>query len=126
MKRIVTILILLTVVMSLAFWGIHSIGESRAEMLTSLEQITARLKEQNYSAAAEQTKAMAVDWEKKNNLFGVYVKHELPDQIGREISQLSALIQIEKADEATALIAEIQYDLDRLYQNELPHLKNIL
>lgn len=125
MKRIVTIGVILAAVIGFSLWGVYKIHVSVEEISAGLESVSQQIEKGEYENAVKVTRVLEEKWKDSGRIFGAYLKHELTDQVGKNLTRLSVCLEEEERLESLATISEIGYDLRRIYENELPLMKNI-
>lgn len=125
MKRVVTIGVILAALIGFALWGIYSISGVTQKTGDSLQLVEEEIERGDYKQAAALTLTIREDWKDAENVFGIYLKHEPADQVGKSLARLSVCLAEEDRLETLMTISEVRYDLRRIYENELPLFKNI-
>ncbi len=131
MKRLVTIIIILIFILIMACCGIFFVKQKSEYFSGELEEISQQIETQfqdGLSPDEETVKrflGLSQQWEKDMNIFDLYIKHELIDQIERNLLSAGEYYRIGEYNEAIPVIRQIQRDLETLYQNELPLARNI-
>lgn len=130
MKRLVTILILLSVILGVSIGGVYYIKITTEEISEKLTEISQQISSQGEDVEADslsaQVNRLCEKWEKSEKILGTYLKHDDTGEIAKNLEKLRSYCQVEYFKEAIPLIEELKYSLHHLYEEELPTPKNIL
>lgn len=130
MKRLVTILSLLVVILGVAVGGIFYIKVTTERFSAELDQISGQIllvgDEISSATLTKEVDSLCKEWEKTEKLLGMYLKHEDMGEISKNLQKLRGYCQVAYLKEAVPLVVELQFSLHHLYEEELPTLKNIL
>lgn len=125
-KRIITILSILFVILICAFWGIHHIKQTNQLLNQQLDAILFDIQQENDQQALTKTKQLKTHWEQQSNYFGMYLQHHLLDQVTSQIALLETSIQEKEYLQAQFTITQIRITLEQIYDDEQLKLRNIL
>ncbi|MBC8610155.1 Uncharacterised protein [uncultured Ruminococcus sp.] len=125
MKRVLTITGILLIILICSVLGIQHISKTNLQMNQYLENTISYLSSENYTQALEEIESAKKLWEKSGSFINTYVNHETVDVIEENLVRLSANIHNRQATPSLVLIEAIQFELNHIYECELPTLKNI-
>lgn len=131
MKRLVTIIIILTLILVLSICGILFVKHKSEYFSAQLTEISDQIQQESAAdlppdeKIIQQFSDLSQEWEKDMNIFDLYIKHELIDQIERNLLSAGEYYRMGEYNEAIPMIKQICRDLYTLYQNELPLARNI-
>ncbi len=131
MKRLITIILILILILILSCCAILFVKHRSEYYSSQLEELSQQIETQFEAglspdeALVRQFSDLSRQWEADMNIFDLFIKHELIDQIERNLLSAGEYYRIGEYNEAIPVIAQIQRDLYTLYQNELPLARNL-
>ncbi len=131
MKRLITIILILILILILSCCAILFVKHRSEYYSSQLEELSQQIETQFEAGLSpdedlvRQFSDLSRQWEEDMNIFDLFIKHELIDQIERNLLSAGEYYRIGEYNEAIPVIAQIQRDLYTLYQNELPLARNL-
>jgi hypothetical protein len=125
MKRLITISCILILILASSFLGLHKIKQTNTDMNVLLEQIISDIDQNNYEDALQTAQTAQTLWEKSENIINTYVNHEMLDGISESMVELITHLKLKNNMQIYLIIDTIQFQLNRIYDCELPLPKNI-
>lgn len=125
MKRLITISIILISILVCSVLGITHISSTNNQMYHYLGQGIEALQSEQFQDAHSQIEAAQKLWKRSGEMIDSYVNHDMVDTVEENLVRLNALIESEETQQALVVIEAIQFELNHIYECELPSLKNI-
>lgn len=131
MKRLITIILILILILILSCCAILFVKHRSEYYSSQLEELSQQIETQFEAglspdvALVRRFSDLSRQWEEDMNIFDLFIKHELIDQIERNLLSAGEYYRIGEYNEAIPVIAQIRRDLYTLYQNELPLARNL-
>ena len=90
-----------------------------------LNQSLVYLHSEDLTKANQEIESAQQLWEHAGKLINGYVNHEIIDTVEENLVRLNAHIKAQQIQQAKVIVKAIQFELNHLYECELPSLKNI-
>lgn len=125
MKSIWVCLILAAIIVVLIVVPHIFIKNTTYEMSDILKQADDAIKQEDWETAAEKCHSISESWDKYTPLYEMIVEHQEVDEIIMSIRQLELFAREEEKPEARALIAELNFLINHLRENDNLSVENI-
>lgn len=111
MKRIIPAAIILTLIITITFFGGRLVRKTEAELIKKVNSIV----EDPTHQKAEELKRF---WEKKSTILSIFVNREGIEAVGEHTSKLYAAYHSGDEKELLSSAEEIKYIIGRITENE--------
>ena len=125
MKRLITISIILISILVCCVLGITHISSTNHQMYQYLDQSIEALQSEQFQDAHSRVEDAQKLWKSSGEMIDRYVNHYMVDTVEENLVRLNALIESKQTQQALVVIETIQFELNHIYECELPSLKNI-
>lgn len=126
MKKLIFALSVLTLIIVLGTVSLFYLNNTKKEIELSLQEITKLVEEKNYINASEKADALYNLFEKKTDFLILFIKHDSVEELEETLMRLSPLIENKDTSEFLAEVSKAEGLAEKLFEHEVPSLKNIL
>lgn len=126
MKRTVTIGIILLFIIVISLFGLRNLAVLNHDINATLDEVSASVRATDYEKALDILTELKSFWGKETQLLNTYLKHDGADKISENIVKLSALVQNHNDNQIMVEIESMRFNLNHLYESEIPSIGNIL
>lgn len=126
MKRIVTAVVLLAVIIVAASYSLHDLKVNIGELNDACAAMQAKASTADEAEMAEDGRALLELWNKKEARFVLYIQHDNLDHLTQEFSQLAELGRYGDRAQYYAKLDSILSLLDDIERSAVPGYRNLL
>ncbi len=125
MKKLIFAISLLISIIILGTGSLFYLNKTKNEIKLKLEEITTLVKNENYTLAAEKADSLYHIFEKRTDCLVLFVKHDSIEELEETLLRLSPLISNKDSSEFLAEVSKAEGLSEKLFEHEIPSLKNI-
>lgn len=126
MKRTITISVIILFIIVFSLISLFSLKSSKDYVFSELDSIEYHLTQNDFDTAYDKAVKINKYWKDKSNIFSSYIKHNNIDTSMEHLIQLKASIKIKDTENSLLEIENIKFYLNKIYESELPILRNVL
>lgn len=125
MKRLVTIGVILAGILGLSLWGLRYARGLRDEFAAGTLRGQEACRREDAAALAEEMDTLQGIWEEREGFLSFYVSHEELERLETGLVSLSAYTASGSFRKAYAVLEQLRFQADHIYQRELPTWDNL-
>lgn len=122
MKRILTIIGILIVILCFSFWGLHHIQQIKTDLSAQCAALSTLPPEQRQEALDE----LNDYWSKEKEVLECFLHHHTIDKISDGLKTLQSTDAVHDEVYFQITLANVELLFHRLYEDEFPSPENVL
>ena len=126
MRLLVTLLILLTGIISGAFWINYSLQMSTNELAEQIVIVNKEIKNDSWEMALSKMEETEDKWKEKTRWWPIFLNHEEMDVIEFSLAKAKAYVHAENEALALGQLSELKRMLEHIHEKEQLNIENIL
>lgn len=126
MKRLITSVILLILIIGLSIFTLQSLRIHKDNILSRTEEIRGMAQDPDPQALAQKSRELFDEWNKDEEILVLYVRHDILDQITQLLAELPALAEYEDYAAFFGRLDVVSALMDDLWKSNLPTYRNLL
>ena len=126
MKRLVTSVILLILIIGLSVFTLFNLQAHKEKILARTEEIRSMAQDPDPQVLAEKSRELFDDWNDQEEILVLYIRHDILDQITQLLAELPALAEYEDYAVFFGRLDVVSALMDDLWKSNLPTYRNLL
>ncbi|MGS0763495.1 DUF4363 family protein [Syntrophomonas curvata] len=125
MRLLITLAAILGMVIGMAVWFNHSLQETTNDLSRQISVISLTIAQQDWEAAAQQSKQLEQMWEEKARWWPAFLDHQEMDNIEFSLARVKEYVI--SRDKALSLgqLSELKLMIEHIPRKEAVNLENI-
>lgn len=126
MGRMAAICTILALILCVSVFGILYARDTKDVMETAILTAKEACRQEDQAALAASAQEMKAQWESREGILSLYVRHDEIEKMSTYLVSLSAHAQSGSFAGAGAALEQMAFLADHIYRRELPGVNNIL
>lgn len=125
MNRLIVISFILVIIISLSFLSIWYTKQKTQELFVITQQAMEDCRNKDIHSLLENINKLSAQWESKQLILHLFVRHEKLENVSTTISSLNAYAKNENFSQAIIELNLLEYMINHIYEEQIPSLNNL-
>lgn len=125
MKRLIAISAIMLLIFGLSFAGMWYARQTQEFYQQLIEEGQKFCESEDAAALTTLAEQMEEDWEKRQSILSLYVRHDEIEKMSIDIVILKGHAVNGSFESASVTLSQMEFAAEHIYQRELPNLNNI-
>lgn len=126
MKRLVASVIMLIVIIFMSFYSVINLGSHKDAILAETRALRSYGEAPDTGELVARSQALFEDWNRREGVLVLYIRHDILDQITQLLAELPALAEFEDWAAFFGRLDVVEALLEDLWQAQMPSYRNLL
>ena len=126
MKRLITSVILLVAIICVSTLSLYSLRDQKEAIMTAAAELRSMSGDPDPAVLQEKSQQLFEDWNRREEILVLYIRHDVLDQITQLLAELPALAEYEDWAALFGRLDVVSALMDDLWKSNNPTYRNLL
>ena len=126
MKRLITSVILLVAIICVSTLSLYSLRDQKEAIMTAAAELRSMSGDPDPAVLQEKSQQLFEDWNRREEILVLYIRHDVLDQITQLLAELPALAEYEDWAAFFGRLDVVSALMDDLWKSNNPTYRNLL